>query len=41
MNIQRIKSQIGLDGVAAAATVLSHVDGAWGELVSLFKRAHV
>jgi len=33
MNIQRIKSQIGLDGVAAAETVLSHVDGERGELV--------
>lgn len=33
MNIQRTKSQIGLDGVAAAETVLSHVDGERGELV--------
>ncbi len=33
MNIQLTKSQIGLDGVAAAETVLSHVDGERGELI--------
>ena len=33
MNIQLTKTQIGLDGVAAAETALSHVDGERGELV--------
>ncbi len=33
MNIHRTKSQIGLDGVPAAETVLSHVDGAGGRLI--------
>jgi citrate synthase len=33
MNIHLTKSQIGLDGVPAAETVLSHVDGARGELI--------
>jgi len=33
MNIQLTKSQIGLDGVPAAETVLSHVDGERGELI--------
>jgi citrate synthase len=33
MNIHLTKSQIGLDGVPAAETVLSHVDGERGELV--------
>jgi citrate synthase len=33
MNIQLSKSQIGLDGVPAAETVLSHVDGERGELI--------
>src|SRR5882757_10059072 len=33
MNIQLTKSQIGLDGVPAAETVLSHVDGEHGELI--------
>ncbi len=33
MNMQLTKSQIGLDGVAAAETVLSHVDGERGELI--------
>ena len=33
MNIQLAKSQSGLDGVAAAETVLSHVDGQRGELI--------
>src|SRR5207237_3451845 len=33
VNIQLTKSQIGLDGVAAAETVLSHVDGERGELI--------
>jgi citrate synthase len=33
MNIHLSKSQIGLDGVPAAETVLSHVDGERGELV--------
>ena len=33
MNIQLTKSQIGLDGVSAAETVLSHVDGERGEFV--------
>jgi citrate synthase len=32
MNIHLTKSQIGLDGVPAAETVLSHVDGERGEL---------
>ena len=33
MNIQLTKSQIGLDGVPAAETMLSHVDGERGELI--------
>src|SRR6478752_4827991 len=33
MNIHLTKSQIGLDGVPAAETVLSHVDGEHGELI--------
>ncbi|MBR0692108.1 citrate synthase/methylcitrate synthase [Bradyrhizobium lablabi] len=33
MNINVTKSQIGLDGVPAAETVLSHVDGERGELI--------
>ena len=33
MNVQFTKSQIGLDGVPAAETVLSHVDGERGELI--------
>src|SRR5260221_13733992 len=33
MNIQLSKTPIGLDGVAAAETVLSHVDGERGELI--------
>ena len=33
MNIHFTKSQIGLDGVPAAETVLSHVDGERGELI--------
>jgi citrate synthase len=33
MNIQLTRSQIGLDGVPAAETALSHVDGERGELI--------
>ena len=33
MNIQLSKTPIGLDGVPAAETVLSHVDGERGELI--------
>ena len=33
MNIHLTKSQIGLDGVPAAETMLSHVDGERGELI--------
>jgi citrate synthase len=33
MNLQLSKSPIGLDGIAAAETVLSHVDGERGELI--------
>jgi citrate synthase len=33
MNIQMTKSPIGLDGIPAAETVLSHVDGERGELI--------
>jgi citrate synthase len=33
MNLQLSKSPVGLDGVAAAETVLSHVDGERGELI--------
>ena len=33
MNMILTKSQIGLDGVPAAETVLSHVDGERGELI--------
>lgn len=33
MNIHLTKSQIGLDGVPASETVLSHVDGERGELI--------
>src|SRR5882757_7440946 len=34
MNIHLTKSQIGLDGVPAAETVLSHVDGERGEHIA-------
>jgi citrate synthase len=33
MNLQLSKSPVGLDGIAAAETVLSHVDGERGELI--------
>jgi citrate synthase len=33
MNMQLSKTPIGLDGIAAAETVLSHVDGERGELI--------
>jgi citrate synthase len=33
MNLHLTKSQIGLDGIPAAETVLSHVDGERGELI--------
>src|SRR5258708_23078133 len=33
MNIQLSKTPIGLDGIPAAETVLSHVDGERGELI--------
>jgi citrate synthase len=33
MNLQISKSPVGLDGIAAAETVLSHVDGERGELI--------
>ena len=33
MNMQLAKTPIGLDGVPAAETVLSHVDGERGELI--------
>src|SRR5271166_3927477 len=33
MTLQTTKSPIGLDGVAAAETALSHVDGQKGELI--------
>jgi len=33
MNLQLSKSPIGLDGIPAAETVLSHVDGEHGELI--------
>src|ERR1700724_2929864 len=33
MNMQLSKSPIGLDGIPAAETVLSHVDGERGELI--------
>src|SRR3981189_2818853 len=33
MNMQLSKSPIGLDGIPAAQTVLSHVDGERGELI--------
>src|SRR4030088_3773211 len=33
MNLQLPKSPIGLDGIPAAETVLSHVDGERGELI--------
>src|SRR3981081_1622425 len=33
MNLQLFKTPIGLDGVPAAETVLSHVDGERGELI--------
>ena len=33
MNLQLSKSPIGLDGIPAAETVLSHVDGERGELI--------
>ncbi|HTB00593.1 MAG TPA: citrate synthase/methylcitrate synthase [Bradyrhizobium sp.] len=38
MNLQLSKSPIGLDGIAAAETVLSHVDGAHGELIIVGER---
>jgi citrate synthase len=33
MNVHLTKSQVGLDGISAAETVLSHVDGEHGELI--------
>ena len=33
MNMQISKTPIGLDGIPAAETVLSHVDGERGELI--------
>ena len=33
MNMQLSKTPIGLDGIPAAETVLSHVDGERGELI--------
>jgi citrate synthase len=38
MNLQLSKSPVGLDGIAAAETVLSHVDGERGELIIAGKR---
>jgi citrate synthase len=38
MNIHLAKSPIGLDGIAAAETVLSHVDGEQGELIIAGRR---
>src|SRR5436190_16684471 len=38
MNLQLSKTPIGLDGVAAAETVLSHVDGERGELIIVGER---
>src|ERR1700687_1504881 len=38
MNIQLSKSPIGLDGVPAAETVLSHVDGERGEMITAAER---
>jgi citrate synthase len=38
MNIQIPKSPIGLDGIPAAETVLSHVDGEQGELIITGRR---
>ena len=39
MNMQLSKTPIGLDGVPAAETVLSHVDGARGDLTTAGARA--
>src|SRR6202171_5366343 len=39
MNLQLSKSPIGLDGIPAAETVLSHVDGERGELIIAGARA--
>src|SRR6202042_3900539 len=39
MNMQLAKTPIGLDGIAAAETVLSHVDGERGELIIAGERA--
>jgi citrate synthase len=33
MNLQLSKSPVGLDGIAAVGTALSHVDGQRGELI--------
>ena len=33
MNLQLSRTPIGLDGIPAAETVLSHVDGERGELI--------
>src|SRR5947209_20426822 len=41
MNLQLPKSPIGLDGIAAAETVLSHVDGECGELIIAGERVGV
>jgi len=38
MNMHLTKSQIGLDGIPAAETVLSHVDGERGELIIVGER---
>src|ERR1035438_2989601 len=38
MNMQLAKTPIGLDGIAAAETVLSHVDGERGELIVVGER---
>ena len=41
MNMQLSKTPIGLDGVPAAETVLSHVDGERGELIIAGERVGV
>ncbi len=41
MNMQLSKTPIGLDGVPAAETVLSHVDGEHGELIIAGERVGV
>ena len=41
MNLQLSKTPIGLDGVPAAETVLSHVDGERGELIIAGERVGV